>query len=48
VNGLRIAKKSSAFLNEVRGYVEDCDYLLVIHGDIEIDPPDGWLRDPKV
>jgi hypothetical protein len=48
MNGLRIAEDSSAFPNEMRGYIEDCDYLLVIHGDIEIDPPYGWLGNPKV
>jgi hypothetical protein len=48
MNGFRIAENGSAVPNEMRGYVEDSDYLLVIHGDIEINPSYGWLGNPKV
>jgi hypothetical protein len=48
MNGLRISKKGPSFPNEMRGYVEDSDYLLVIHRNIEIDSFYGWLGNPKV
>ncbi len=48
MNGLRIAENGSAVPNEMRGYVEDSDYLVVIHGDIEINSAYGWLGNPEV
>jgi hypothetical protein len=32
----------------MRGYVEDSDYLIIIRGDVEINPPYGWLGNPKI
>jgi hypothetical protein len=48
MNGLRIPEDGPSFPNEMRGYVEGCNHLLIIHGDIEIDSPYGWLGNPKV
>jgi hypothetical protein len=45
MNVLRISEEDSAFPNEMRGYMKDCNYPLVIHGDIEIDPSYGRLGD---